>query len=158
MAQAQLASLLITLAAGFAVIVLRLKASNRPTSLRKIVIPPLGMSTGMMMFAAPETRVPWLWGLTAFAVGALLFSVPLIRSTKLKRVGGDIVMMRSKAFLWIIIGMLAVRVALHDWVEHYISMVQTASLFYLLAFGMIVTWRAAMLRTFLQLRNERSSA
>lgn len=133
------------------VIVLRMKASNRPTSLPGIIIPPIGMSTGMLMFAVPEFRIPWLWGLAAFAAGALLFSVPLIRTTRLERKGEAIVMLRSKAFMWIIIGMLAVRVALHDWAEHYVSMVQTAGLFYLLAFGMIIIWRAAMLRTYLRL-------
>lgn len=158
MAATQLTSLLITLLAGFMVIFLRLRASNRPTNLRKIVIPPIGMSTGFMMFVAPETRVPFLWGLGAFAVGALLFSYPLIRTTRLERVGGEIYMQRSKAFLWIILGMLAVRIGLHDWLEHHISIVQTAGLFFLLAFGMIVVWRLAMLRAFLRLQGERASA
>jgi membrane protein CcdC involved in cytochrome C biogenesis len=153
MALSHLTSFLITILGGFTVIVLRLKSSNRPASLRKIIIPPAGMSTGLLMFLAPETRIPWLWALAAFVTGAFVFSLPLIRSTKLERAGRYIILKRSKAFMWIIIGMLAVRVALHDWVERYISVVQTAGLFYLLAFGMIVAWRLAMLRAYLVLRD-----
>jgi membrane protein CcdC involved in cytochrome C biogenesis len=150
MGATQLTSLLVSLMAGTMVILLRLRASNRPTTLRKIVIPPLGMSTGFMMFVVPETRIPWLWALAAFAVGALFFSYPLIRTTRLEQREGQVFMQRSKAFLWIIVGMLGFRILLHDWVERYISMVQSAGIFFILAFGMILVWRAAMLRAFLQ--------
>lgn len=154
MAGAQLASLLVSLLAGSMVIFLRMRGSNRPTTLRKIIIPPLGMATGFIMFAVPDTRVPWLWALTAFAVGAIFFSYPLIRTTRLEAAGGIVYVKRSKAFVWIIIGMLVLRIILHDWVERYIDVVQSAGLFFILAFGMIVFWRAAMLRAYLKVTGE----
>lgn len=149
MGTAQLTSLFVSALAGTMVIFLRLRASNRPTTLRKIMIPPLGMATGFMMFAAPETRIPWLWAGIAFLAGAVFFSVPLIRTTKLELRDGVVYMKRSKAFLWIIVGMLLIRVALHDWVERYITVVQSAGVFFILAFGMIMVWRIVMLRTYL---------
>lgn len=149
MAAGQITSLFVTLLAGTMVIFLRMRASNRPTTLRKIMIPPIGMSTGFMMFAAPETRIPWLWALYAFAAGALLFSYPLIRTTTLEVRSGQVYMRRSKAFIWIIVGMLLFRILLHDWVEMYISVVQSAGIFFILAFGMILVWRIAMLRAYL---------
>jgi membrane protein CcdC involved in cytochrome C biogenesis len=53
-------------------------------------------------------------------------------------------MKRSRAFLWILLGLLAVRLALHDYIGHLVSPLQTAALFYLMAFGMIVRWRAKL--------------
>jgi membrane protein CcdC involved in cytochrome C biogenesis len=44
----------------------------------------------------------------------------------------------------ILLVLLAIRLALHDYIGHIISPLQTASLFYLLAFGMIVRWRLVM--------------
>ena len=48
-------------------------------------------------------------------------------------------------------GLLGVRLLLHDYVGHLISPVQTAAVFYLLAFGMIVRWRADMYRQYRRL-------
>ncbi len=158
MGTAQVASLLVSVLAGTMVIFLRLRASNRPTNLRKIMIPPLGMSTGFMMFVAPDTRIPWSWAGIAFLVGAVLFSFPLIRTTQLEIRNEVVYMKRSKAFLWIIIGMLLVRVLLHDWVERYITVVQSAGIFFILAFGMILVWRIAMLRAFLSLTGGKAAA
>ncbi|RAV01013.1 CcdC family protein [Paenibacillus sp. YN15] len=155
MGTAQITSLLVSVLAGSMVIFLRLRASNRPTTLRKIMIPPLGMSTGFMMFLAPHTRIPWSWAGIAFLVGAVFFSVPLIRTTQLEIRDEVVYMKRSKAFLWIIIGMLLVRVLLHDWVERYITVVQSAGVFFILAFGMILVWRMAMLRAFLSLTGDK---
>ncbi|MBW7458089.1 cytochrome c biogenesis protein CcdC, partial [Paenibacillus sepulcri] len=47
------ASIILTLISGIAVLFLRLRASNRPTTMRKIIIPPIGMSTGFLMFVVP---------------------------------------------------------------------------------------------------------
>ena len=47
--------------------------------------------------------------------------------------------------------MLALRIVLHEWVGSYLSPTQTASLFFLLAFGMIVRWRIGMYRRYREL-------
>jgi membrane protein CcdC involved in cytochrome C biogenesis len=145
-------SIVVSVFTGLAVVFLRLRASNRPTNLRKIIIPPLGMSTGFLMFAAPFMRIPWLWAIGAFAAGALLFAYPLIRTTQLERVGEEIVLKRSKTFVFIILGLLVVRLLLHEEIERYITIPQTGALFFILAFGMILVWRIAMLRAYLKLR------
>ena len=47
-----------------------------------------------------------------------------------------------------LLALVVVRLGLKGWVEQYISILQTAGLFYLLAFGMIVRWRADMYRRY----------
>lgn len=115
-----------------------------PVSIKSIVIPPLGMSTGFGMFFSPATRVPWSWGVTAFLFGLLVLAYPLMRSSRLEQRDGVIYMQRSRAFLLIIVGLFAIRVALHDYIGHLITPLQTAAVFYLMAFGMIVRWRATL--------------
>ncbi|MFC4779406.1 CcdC family protein [Paenibacillus sp. GCM10023252] len=144
--------MIISILAGIGLIAIRIRAGKKPTTLRKIIIPPLGMATGFIMFAVPMTHIPWLWGLSAFGTGLLIFSFPLIVTTRLERVHKDIYVRRSKAFIAIIIVLFAVRLALHPVVESYMSVPQTGALFYLLAFGMIVPWRLAMVSDYIRLQ------
>ncbi|WP_248928825.1 CcdC family protein [Paenibacillus hamazuiensis] len=124
---------------------LRLRAGGRPVTVRKIVIPPLGMSTGFLMFAFPMTHIPWLWALLAFAAGACVFAVPLIMTTRFQVTDGQVYVQQSKQFMVILLGLLVLRLALHSYIEEYISIAQTGAVFFILAFGMILPWRAAML-------------
>ncbi|MDO3677851.1 CcdC family protein [Paenibacillus ehimensis] len=133
-------------------IFVRARASRKPLSPAKIVMPPVGMSTGFLMFAVPAFRLPALWALLALAAGLLLFSYPLIRGTKLELRGGEVYVNRSKSFMFVLLGLLVLRLALHSYIELYISIPQTGALFFLLAFGMIVPWRAAMLLQYRSLR------
>jgi len=141
-----------SIAGAVAILTWRLRETRTPVSTRKIVLPPLGMSTGFSMFAHPATRVPWAWALAAFFAGALLFSYPLARTSTLVRSGSVILMRRSRAFLWILLGLFAVRYALRAYVERYVTPMQAGALFFVLAFGMIVRWRAAMLLQYRRLR------
>lgn len=125
-------------------IFIRMKASHRPVTIRKILIPPLGMSTGFLMFVVPETHVPLLWALIALLVGWFIFSYPLIRSTRFERVDEEIFATRSRSFAFILLGLLAIRLILHEVIQRYVSIPQTGGLFFLLAFGMIVRWRVYM--------------
>lgn len=127
------------------VLVWRHRESQRAVTLRSIVVPPLGMSTGFAMFVVPQTRVPLVAGLGAFLLGALVFSWPLVRTSSLHREGDVVMMKRSRAFLVILLGLVAVRFALRAYVETLATPLQTGALFYLLAFGMIVVWRGIML-------------
>jgi membrane protein CcdC involved in cytochrome C biogenesis len=138
--------LIVTSLLGAAVIIAwRLRETSRPITARKIVIPPLGMSTGFSMFVYAPTRIPLAWGLSAFAVGACVFAYPLVKTSKLLRHGDDVLLHRSKAFLWILLGLFAIRFAARTYVEQLISPIQTGSIFFLLAFGMILPWRVLML-------------
>ncbi len=144
--------LLATLAGAAAMLLWRVRETQRPVTLAAIVAPPLGMATGLSMFLVPQTRVPPSWGAGALAAGAVVFAWPLLRSSKLAVVDGRVVMQRSRAFLWILVGLVAVRLALRAWVERRVSVPQSGALFFLLAFGAIVRWRVTMLREFLALR------
>lgn len=144
------------LAGGAAVLAWRFHETRTPVTSAKIVLPPLGMSTGFLMFALPASRIPWSWGFAAFLLGALVLAVPLSRSSTLERSGEHVVMRRSNAFLWILLGLLAFRLALHDYVGHLLSPLQTAAVFFVLAFGMILRWRAGMYLRFRRL--EQASA
>lgn len=134
----------VSLAGAAAMIAWRLQETRTPVTARKIIAPPLGMSTGLAMFLFPAARVPWSWAVAAFLLGALVLSIPLVRTTRLERRGDEIVMQRSRAFLAILLGLLVVRVALRAYVEQHVSTMQTGGLFFLLAFGMILRWRGTM--------------
>ena len=109
------------------------------------------------MFVVPAFRVPLWWALTAFAAGALVLSYPLLVSTTLRRDGDAVMMRRSRAFIAILLGLAAVRFALRRYVGHFISPPQTAGLFYILAFGMIVRWRSAMWVQYQRLRKQHAA-
>lgn len=128
-----------------AILAWRVRESRRPVSLRSLIIPPLGMSTGFSMFAMPAFRIPWTWGLAAFVLGALVFAYPLVSSPQLTVEDGLIMMRRSRWFLVVILGLAAVRLGLREYVSSIISVQQTAGLFFVLAFGMIVRWRTTLL-------------
>ncbi|MBI3792346.1 MAG: cytochrome c biogenesis protein CcdC [Gemmatimonadetes bacterium] len=140
---------------GVALLAWRVRETRVPLTVRAIVLPPLAMSTGFFMFFSPLTHVSWAWAMAAFLLGLLVLAWPLVRSSRLTVRDGTVYMQRSRAFLWILLGLLAVRLLLHDYVGHLISPLQTASLFYLMAFGMIVHWRVAM---YLQFRRITASA
>ena len=135
--------------AGAAVMVAwRVRESQRPVTPRSLLVPPLGMSTGFCMFFAPQTRVPLEYAAVALVLGATIFAIPLLRGSRLTRVGDRVLMQRSRAFLWILVGLVAVRQVLRAEVEQYLDPLQTGALFYLLAFGMIARWRVQMWRAY----------
>jgi len=125
-------------------VVIRLRAAKKPTSAKKIILPPIAMSTGFLMFLYPPTRIPFSWGIIAFLAGAVFFSYPLIRTSQFHIIGDDIYLKRSKAFVFILLGLLLLRLGLHTYVEEHISIPQTGAVFFILAFGMILPWRVAM--------------
>ena len=93
------ASILVSLAGLDAVTTWRLREARTAVSLRKIVIPPLGMATGFCMFFVPAFRIPWAWAGLAFLIGAVALAWPLLLTTRLIRQGDAVMMKRSSAFL-----------------------------------------------------------
>jgi membrane protein CcdC involved in cytochrome C biogenesis len=124
-------------------IAVRMRAAKKPTNVKKILIPPLGMSTGFLMFVAPQTHIPWSYALIALVVG-LGFAVPLIRTSHFEILEREVYLKRSKAFPIILLSLLVIRVALHSYVQEFISLPQTGAVFFILAFGMLLPWRIAM--------------
>lgn len=140
------------LAGAAAVFVWRVQEGRSPVTLRKIVIPPLGMATGFSMFLVPGFRFPLLWALAAFLTGALALAYPLVATSRLEREGERIMMRRSGAFFAVVIVLAAVRLAARDYFDQILSVEQTAGLFFVLAFGMILRWRVKMLLEYRALR------
>jgi membrane protein CcdC involved in cytochrome C biogenesis len=140
----KLIPLLAPIAGGTAVLVWRVRETQTPVTTAKIVIPPLGMATGFLMFVSPAMRIPWALALGAFLFGATVLSYPLARTSTLERQGDVVMMRRSNGFLLILLGLLALRLALHEWIGHLLPARQTAALFFVLAFGMILRWRVGM--------------
>jgi membrane protein CcdC involved in cytochrome C biogenesis len=146
-------AVVVTSALGAAAILAwRMRETTRPVTARSILIPPIGMSTGFSMFAYAPARIPAWWGLLAFAVGAALLAYPMIKTSRLVREGDTIFLRRSRAFIGIVLGLIALRFGLRDYVGHYLSPLQTGSLMFVLAFGMIVRWRAIMYLEYRKLR------
>jgi membrane protein CcdC involved in cytochrome C biogenesis len=119
----------------------RVREGRSAVTMKKIVMPPIGMATGFCMFLVPQCRVPFLWGLGAFLVGAVLFAYPLLLTSDLHLQNGVIMMKRSSAFFSVIIVLAVVRYLARGYFDRFLSLEQTGALFYLLAFGMILRWR-----------------
>jgi len=134
-----------TLVGMCVVLVWRVRESQTAVSLKKIVIPPLGMATGFSMFVAPAFRIPWDWAALAFALGATALAWPMLATTRLERKGDAVMMKRSSMFLVVILGLAAIRFAAHSYFDRIMTVEQTGGLFFILAFGMIVVWRAKLL-------------
>jgi membrane protein CcdC involved in cytochrome C biogenesis len=141
--------------AGFlAVMAWRIREGQTPVTVRKIVIPPLGMATGFCMFIVPAFRLPWGWALGAFAVGAVVLAYPLILTSRLKMVGDSVMMHRSIAFFVVVVVLAAIRYYARSYFDKVITIQQTAGLFFVLAFGMILRWRLNMLLEYRRLTGQ----
>jgi membrane protein CcdC involved in cytochrome C biogenesis len=137
-------SLVSSIAGAIAVTVWRVRESRTAVTARTIVIPPLGMATGFAMFVVPAFRVPWSWAALSFLAGALVLAYPLLRTSKLVREGETVMAQRSNAFFAVIIVLAGIRIAARGYLDTVLTVQQTAALFFILAFGMILRWRAQM--------------
>lgn len=136
---------LVSLAGLAGVLAWRIREGRSAVTLKKIVMPPLGMATGFCMFFVPAFRVPWAWGLGAFLIGAIIFAYPLLLTSDLHLQSGVIMMKRSSAFFAVIIALAVVRYLARGFFDRFLTIEQTGALFYLLAFGMILRWRLKLL-------------
>ena len=141
-------SLVASVGGALAVLAWRVRETRTPVSARSLIIPPLGMATGFSMFLAPMFRVPWTWALAALVVGGLALAYPLVRTSRLVREGDTITMQRSNVFFAVLIVLAAVRIGARAYLDTVLSVTQTAGLFFILAFGMIVRWRVQLLLTY----------
>jgi membrane protein CcdC involved in cytochrome C biogenesis len=129
----------------------RVREARGPVSLKKIVIPPLGMATGFAMFLVPAFRIPWTWALCAFVIGAIALAYPLLRTSKLVCQGDVVLMQRSNAFFAVILALAAIRLLARGYFDSILTFQQTGALFFVLAFGMILRWRVSMLLEYREL-------
>lgn len=134
-------------------IFVRIKATKKPTNLKKIILPPIFMSTGMCMYFVPEFRLTPVEILEAICLG-VFFSIFLVKTSKFEVVDKDIYLKRSKAFVFILIGLLIVRIILKIYLSVSINVSQLSGMFFLLAFSMIVPWRLAMYRSYKKIQKQ----
>lgn len=137
-------SILASVAGLTAVMIWRVREARSAVSMKKIVIPPLGMATGFSMFLVPAFRIPWTWAVVAFAIGSIALAYPLLRTSRLVREGEAVMMQRSSAFFGVILSLAAVRILARAYLDSFLSVQKTAALFFVLAFGMVLRWRAQM--------------
>lgn len=138
---------------GTFAIIVRMKAIKKPASVKKIIIPPIMMSTGFLMFLYEPTHLPLARIVAPLMVGAAA-SYLLIRTSRFEIHNGDIYMKRSKLFIFLLLGLLIVRVLIKLVMGEQIHLAQMAGMFFLLAYGMILPWRIAMLLMFRKKQQE----
>ncbi|MGD6965202.1 CcdC family protein [Rossellomorea vietnamensis] len=149
-----IASSIIAIGMGFFVIFIRMKAQKKPVTARKIILPPLFMSTGALMFLIPMFRVTLAEMVEALIVG-MIFSIFLVKTSRFEVRDNDIYLKRSKAFAFILIGLLLVRIAAKIVLSSSIDYGQLSGMFWILAFGMIVPWRVAMYMQYKKLLDDK---
>jgi membrane protein CcdC involved in cytochrome C biogenesis len=135
---------------GTFVMTIRARSAKKPASAKKIILPPLFMSTGALMFVFEYFRVAPLQIVEAIGVG-IVFSTVLIWTSRFEVKNGDIYLIQSKAFIFILIGLLIVRLIAKFILSSTIHVGELSGMFWLLAFGMIVPWRIAMLMKYKKL-------
>ncbi|WP_082676352.1 CcdC family protein [Shouchella shacheensis] len=143
-------TVLAVLMGGLALFI-RMKAAKKPTSAKKIILPPLFMSTGFLMFLYEPVRPSLFHVLEALVVGAL-FSLVLIYTSRFEIRNGFIYLKRSKAFAFILIALLFIRIILRMVLGQSVNPEELSGMFFLLAYGMLVPWRGAMLMQYLKLK------
>lgn len=136
---------------GAIVIVIRMKAQKFPVNLKKIILPPIFMATGALMYIVPYFRLTGMEMLESLILG-VLFSTVLIWTSRFEVKGSEIFMRRSKAFPVILISLLIIRTVIKIFISSEINPGEIAGMFFLLAFCMIVPWRLAMLYKYKKLR------
>ncbi|KNX34200.1 membrane protein [Bacillus amyloliquefaciens] len=150
-------SSVIAAAMAISVMIVRIKSSDKPASPKKIILPPIFMSTGALMFLFPIFRVTGEEFLEAITLG-VIFSIFLIKTSKFEIKNNEIYLKRSKAFVFILIGLLVIRIAMKSILSTTIDYGALSGMFWILAFGMIVPWRIAMFLSFRKLSNELKTA
>lgn len=148
-----IASTVVALFMAITMVFVRLKAAKKPATVKKIILPPIFMSTGALMFLFPEFQVTWKEVLEAIIVG-MIFSIFLIKTSRFEIKKDAIYLIPSKSFIFILIGLLIIRLAAKFFMGRTISLGETSGMFFLLAFGMIVTWRIAMLYKYKKLEKK----
>lgn len=129
---------------------IRMKAANKPTSSKKILLPPLFMSTGALMFLFPMFRVSPVQILEAVVAG-LFFSFFLIKTSKFEIRDKEIFLRKSRAFLFVLVGLVVIRITAKLILSSSINIAELGGMFWILAFSMIVPWRIMMYLNFRRL-------
>jgi membrane protein CcdC involved in cytochrome C biogenesis len=146
----------IALIMAFVAFKFRMKETQRPVSAKTIILPPIFMSTGALMFIFPYFRITSYELVEALTVG-MLFSILLIKTSKFEVKENQIYMQRSKAFMFILVGLLLVRLVAKIILGATLELGTLSGMFFMLAFGMIVPWRLTMYFQYKKLKEQNVS-
>ncbi|EKU46369.1 CcdC family protein [Staphylococcus massiliensis] len=149
-------SIIGALGMGILVIFIRLKAQNYPVNEKKIILPPLFMSTGALMYVIPYFRLTGMEIIEAVILGIVFSSVLILTSNFIVK-SNQIYMKPSKAFPFILFGLLIIRTIIKIIFSNAIDPGELAGMFFLLAFSMIVPWRIAMLLKYKKIKRKLQS-
>jgi len=100
----------------------------------------------------------WIWAVAAFLIGYVVLAYPLLLTTTLVRQDDVVMMKRSSAFLAVILVLAAIRFFARGYFDTVLDAKQSAGIFFILAFGMIVRWRMSLLLDFRRITGEQSAA
>ncbi len=137
-----------------AVLAWRVQEGRTAVTIKKIVMPPIGMATGFCMFLVPAFRIPLAWAACSFLIGAAVLAYPLLRTSRLVRDGEAVMMQRSNTFFVVVIVLAAIRIAARSYIDRFLNLEQTGAIFFVLAFGMILRWRMRMFFEYRQITCE----
>jgi|SRR5699024_262965 len=149
-------STIIAMLMATAMVFIRIKAAERPTNFKRIILPPIFMSTGALMYIFPVFRLDLLTIAEACIIG-IIFSVFLIKTTKFEIRDEEIYVIPSKAFVFLLFGLLILRISIKLIIGSTISFGETTGMFFMLAFAMILSWRLAMLMKYNRLKGQMES-
>lgn len=138
---------------GLLVILWRNNETKTPLHLKKIIIPPIMMSTGALMFLFPYFRLDNYLILEAVVVG-IVFSFALLLTTKYEVKDDELYVKASKLFPIILVGLLIIRTFMKTILSQEITPGEIGGMFFLLAFTMIVIWRTSMVLHYLQFKKK----
>jgi len=125
------------------VFAIRMKASKKPATLKKIILPPIFMSTGALMYVFEPFRLTGIEIIEAVLLG-MFFSIFLIMTSRFEIKDEQIYIKRSKAFVFVLLGLIVVRTLLKFILSSSIDIGEIGGMFFLIAFSMIVPWRLSM--------------
>ncbi|MFY3790208.1 CcdC family protein [Ureibacillus sp. MALMAid1270] len=148
-------STIMAIVMGSIIMIARMRSQKTPVNPKKILIPPVAMSTGAFMFIFEEFRIGPVQIIEAVIIG-VIFSVVLIYTTKFEIREQDIYIKQSKAFFFILIGILIGRVLLKVFLSGTFDVGELAGMFWTLAFAMLWPWRIAMFVQYKKLKQKLS--
>lgn len=128
---------------AFMAFFIRMKAAKKPATVKKIILPPIFMSTGLFMFLYEPAQISFIQVFEALTIG-LFFSLFLVRTSKFEIKNDQVYLKKTKAFLFILIGLLIVRLVLKYIFSFYIDPIDLSGMFFIVAYGMILPWRISM--------------
>ena len=139
---------------GSIVYFIRMKSTKKPMSIRKIVLPPIMMSTGALMYIYEPFRLSSLEIVESIVLG-LVFSVILIVTTKFEVRDDDIYLIQNKLFPIILVSLLVIRTVIKWLLSETFDPMTLAGMFFLVGFSMIVPWRISMYFKYIKLKDKR---